>query len=112
MQLTDEHIDDILVVKASGRIDSSTSQTLEQHLMPHLEKDGTSLVIDLAGVDYMSSAGLRVLLLAAKKIRQHQGQLAICSLQDTIREIFEVSGFMAILSVHPSREAALTSLAH
>ncbi|MGC9456973.1 MAG: STAS domain-containing protein [Halothiobacillaceae bacterium] len=98
MQIQDEFNDDILTVRPEGRLDSNTAPDFEQYLLGKLV-DHPRVVIDFTGVDYVSSAGLRVLLMGAKRVRQGQGQLALCGLQDAIRQVFEISGFLSILEV-------------
>ncbi|SIT73266.1 anti-sigma B factor antagonist/stage II sporulation protein AA (anti-sigma F factor antagonist) [Ectothiorhodosinus mongolicus] len=100
------------VVHISGRVDSSTSPQLDQALKECFAGDSQSpLVLDFAEVSFLSSAGLRILLLAAKAARQQHLNLAICSLIPPIQEIFEMSGFMGIMDVHADRQQALTALA-
>ena len=69
------------------------------------------MVVDCAGMEYISSAGLRVLLVAAKQARAANGQLALATLRDNPREVFDISGFSAIFAIHPSLEQALAALA-
>ena len=64
-------------------------------------------VLDMAGVEYISSAGLRVVLLLAKRLKQNSGHLVLCGLQPHVHEVFDISGFLAILDVADSRDAAL-----
>ena len=68
-------------------------------------------MIDLAGTQYISSAGLRVLLLLAKKLRAARGDLVLCALGPTVRQVFELAGFLSIFRVEPSRTQALARLA-
>lgn len=110
MQVTDETLGDTLVVKPEGRLDSNTSPSFEKHILEKIE--GTrKLVVDFANLDYISSAGLRVLLMAAKRARQTSGNMAICNLKGPIREVFEISGFMSILTVCQDRDEALARVA-
>lgn len=85
-----------LVVKLAGRLDTSTAPSLEEEL-----KDATGgiseLVFDMAGLEYISSAGLRVLL-AMQKVMNAQGSMKITGANENIMEIFEVTGFVDILS--------------
>lgn len=102
----------VRIVTISGRVDSSTSPQLDQALKDCFAGDSQSpLVLDFAEVSFLSSAGLRVLLLAAKTARQQNLNLAICSLIPPIQEIFEMSGFMGIMDVHADREQALAAVA-
>ena len=86
-----------LVVAVTGRLDTATSPQLESELKASLE--GIScLVMDFSGLEYLSSAGLRVLL-AAQKIMNKQGEMIVKNVNDTIAEIFEVTGFCDILNI-------------
>ena len=72
-----------------------------------LDGGARRVVIDLAGVEYISSAGLRVLLLAAKRLRPPQGSLVLCGLGPSVRTVLELAGFMSLFVVEPGREQAL-----
>ena len=86
-----------LVVALEGRLDTTTAPELERELKNSL--DGvTDLTLDLAKLDYISSAGLRVLL-AAQKAMTKQGKMKICNVNETIMEIFDVTGFSEILTI-------------
>ncbi len=86
-----------LNVKLTGRLDTTTSPELEKELNASL--DGiTTLVIDMTGLEYISSAGLRVLL-SAQKSMNRQGEMKIKHVNETIMEIFEVTGFTDILTI-------------
>ncbi len=89
--------DSHLVLALSGRLDTTTAPQLEAELKESL--DGvTELVLDFAELEYLSSAGLRVLL-AAQKIMNKQGTMEIHNVNETITEIFEVTGFVDILTI-------------
>ncbi|MDO4540033.1 MAG: STAS domain-containing protein [Syntrophomonadaceae bacterium] len=81
----------------SGRLDTSTAPELEQELKTALE-GVEKLAFDLAGLDYLSSAGLRVLL-SAQKTMNKQGSMVVRNVNETVREIFEVTGFDDILTI-------------
>ena len=86
-----------LTVKVAGRLDTTTAPELEATLnesIAGIEK----LVLDFAALDYLSSAGLRVLL-AAQKVMNKQGEMVIKNINETISEIFEVTGFADILTI-------------
>ena len=92
---------DVLVATATGRIDFAGAQVLEGALAPALAQDGPvrGIVIDLAGVDYISSVGLRVLMVAAKAMRARKASIAVASLQPVVAEIFEISRFHHVVDV-------------
>ena len=86
-----------LTVVLTGRLDTTTAPELEKELKENL--DGvTALVIDMAALEYISSAGLRVLL-SAQKIMGKQGEMKVTHVNETIMEIFEVTGFSEILTI-------------
>lgn len=86
-----------LTITLTGRLDTTTAPQLESELKASL--DGvTSLALDFAGLDYLSSAGLRVLL-AAQKQMNRQGSMVVRNVNETINEIFEVTGFSDILTI-------------
>ena len=86
-----------LTVALEGRLDTTTSPELEKSLKENLP-DLTELVIDLSGLEYISSAGLRVLL-SAQKTMMKQGSMKVTHVSETVMEIFEVTGFVDILTI-------------
>jgi len=100
---------DLLVVTPQGRLDSNTSPVLETLLLDRIATGSTWLSIDFSGVTYVSSAGLRVLLVAAKKTSAAKGSFSMHSLSPQIREVFDISGFLSILPVHDGLDGVLTT---
>lgn len=98
-----------LVLAPVGRLDSLSCREFEARLLPALSQSG-AVVVDCARLDYISSAGLRVLLVAAKQNRVTGGRLALAGLRDNLREVFDISGFSAIFAIHPTVAAAVASL--
>ncbi len=103
---------DALVATATGRIDFAGAQVLEGALAPALAPDGPvrGIVIDLAGVDYISSVGLRVLMVAAKAMRARKASIAVASLQPVVAEIFEISRFHHVVDVRGSVRDAIAAV--
>ena len=103
---------DVLVATATGRIDFAGAQVLEGALAPALAPDGPlrGIVIDLAGVDYISSVGLRVLMVAAKAMRARKASIAVASLQPVVAEIFEISRFHHVVDVRGSVRDAIAAV--
>jgi anti-anti-sigma factor len=102
--------DDISVVRPEGRLDSVTSAPFERSLLANIDSGTRRLMIDFSGLDYISSAGLRSVLVAAKRIRAAGGRMSLCSLNRQIAEVFDISGFSAILDIQPSYDAAVARL--
>jgi anti-anti-sigma factor len=109
MQIRDEKIGAVRVVAPVGRIDSNTSADLERSLRGHAGEE--AILVDLLEVEYISSAGLSVLLKAASAARASRGRLVLCSLRQSVREVFALAGFTAIFTIEPSRAQALDRLA-
>lgn len=95
------------ILSPQGRLDAARVPQLEQMLRKALEEKPPALVVDLAQVSYLSSSGLRVLLVAAKKMRQGGGHLLLCCPQPAVARVLRLTGFVEILPVYPTREAAL-----
>ena len=92
----------LTVVTVSGRIDSAGAASFRESLAPHLDEcvaTSAGLVLNLAGVDYVSSAGLRELLIAAKKIASGKGRMVVCCLQRLVAEVVRISRFDLVLSL-------------
>ncbi len=96
-----------LVLAVSGRMDTLTAPQFEARCQTCLEAGSTRLVVDLGGLEYISSAGLRSILAAAKKLKAAGGDLAFCSLSGIVAEVFAVSGFNKLLPVFADRAQAL-----
>jgi anti-anti-sigma factor len=111
MQITEERLKDVVVVAPVGRVDSTTSHGLEEHLTKVAGAAEKRIVVDFTGVDYISSAGLRVMLALAKRLREKHGALAICGLGESVREVFELAGFLPLFAVEGSRDQAVRRVA-
>ena len=110
MDIKTERADGTLIAKAEGRIDGVNARDFEEAMKAAISGDDSVVVIDLENLSYISSAGLRVILLIAKTLRKRNAELMLCSLSDPIREVFEISGFDKIIPVHASRQQALSAV--
>ncbi|MDE0160548.1 MAG: STAS domain-containing protein [Acidimicrobiaceae bacterium] len=99
-----------LIAMAEGRVDGANALEFHEALEAAISPDDTGMVLDFEGISYISSAGLRVVLLVAKTLQKQNAKMAVCSLSDSIREIFEISGFDKIIPVHGSRADALAGV--
>jgi anti-anti-sigma factor len=111
MDVTEERQGKTVIVAAKGRLDSNMDKSFEARLMELAAGAEASLVIDLGQVDYVSSAGLRILLITVKKVKAGKGKLALCSIQSQVREVFDISGLSAVFSIFPERQAAIQAVA-
>lgn len=101
------NIESVTVVRLGGSLDTTTSPAAQESLDELVARGASKILVNLAEVDFVSSAGLRVLLSTAKKLSDSGGALHISNLNDTVAEIFEISGFSTILDVFGSEEEAL-----
>ena len=105
MQIAEHKEGATTVAALDGRLDTATAPATEEKLIALLGTGG--VVADLSGVRYVSSAGLRVLLKAAKQARTNGVAFSVCGLQPAVQEVFEISGFDKIIPSHPTRAEAL-----
>ncbi len=108
MEINEQPQGDIIILEPVGRLDSLSCREFEARLLAALDRSG-AVVVDCTALDYISSAGLRALLVAAKRNRSGGGRLALATLRDSIREVFEISGFRAIFTIHSTVAAALAT---
>jgi anti-anti-sigma factor len=107
MEITETKLDGVVVVAPAGRVDSTTSGALEQHLLGLVAGGHSRVVVDFSAVDYISSAGLRVMLALAKRTRDAKGGVALCGLGDAVRQVFELAGFLPLFATAESQGAAV-----
>ncbi|TLD71443.1 STAS domain-containing protein [Phragmitibacter flavus] len=110
MQLPIHQEGNITVASLTGQIDSVSAVDLERDIMLLLDQNTKSLLLDCSELDYINSAGLRVFLLAAKRLEQSAGSLAFCSLDSNVLMVFETIGFDRILTIYPDKSAALAGM--
>ena len=110
MNVTTRTVQDITIVALAGNLDSNTSPQAQAAIDAILAAGGKKLVVDFSTLDYISSAGLRVLLGAAKKLQGAGSGLRLFGLNETVREVFEISGFSKILVVKGSEKEAVEGL--
>ena len=98
----------VKVVRIEGKLDTQTFADAQTQLTQLIDQGATKLVVNFEKLDYISSAGLDVLLKAAKQLKGNNGELRICSLNEFVQEVFEISGFSIILTVFNSESDALS----
>lgn len=107
MQVSTESSDRMLVVSVTGRLDFGASAPFQQSLESAVaEARGRALILDCSGLDYVSSAGLRSFLIGARAAQAAKVRLLVCSLQKSVAEVFEISGFAKIIPVLADRAGA------
>ena len=109
MEIATEHLESIVLVRIKGRCYSSDAQVMEDGLAAALG-GSPELAVDMTELDYISSAGLRVLLKLAKQIQKSKGKLVLFGLRPNVREVFSISAFDRIFSIHNDRAAAVAAM--
>jgi anti-anti-sigma factor len=99
-----------VVVLLKGKLDAGSSPELEKEIDRLLTEGEKHLILDLAELGYISSAGLRIILSGSKKLKNKEGSLYVSSLGSMVREVFEVSGFSSIIPIFASTDEAVKKL--
>lgn len=110
MEIAHRQQGDVAIVALSGRLDAVAAPVAEAGLTSALAGSAPRLAIDLSGLDYISSAGLRALLVTANKVQQANGKLALCGLSAHVREVFAVSGFDTLFRIADDAAAAVAAV--
>jgi len=107
MNIKKEKTGDFTILKIKGRIDTVNSSVLENEVNQLFDNGEKNLVFNCAGMNYISSSGLRVFLVAQKKALALKGKLLLCNMQPAIQEIFRISGFSNLFRIFETQEEAL-----
>jgi anti-anti-sigma factor len=110
MQFSAEVTDSFTMVNLEGRLDTNTSPEAQSGFDGLVAEGAKAIVVDVSALAYVSSAGLRVFLATAKKIAAGGGQFRLFGLNETVQEVFDISGFSTLLSVYSSRGDAVEGL--
>jgi stage II sporulation protein AA (anti-sigma F factor antagonist) len=111
MELVEETHGRVVVVTARGRLDGATSPAFGARLEQLAATSEPRLVVDCSGIDFVSSAGLRVVLAVLKRVKAANGMLALCAVQAPVREVLDITGFSGMLNLHSGRAEAMAALA-
>jgi anti-sigma B factor antagonist len=110
MEITQENIDNIAIVSLKGRLNVTTTADLEQVFNALLAENRTKILVECRELEYISSAGLRVLLAAAKQFKKISGEIALAGLSQNVKQVFEISGFTSIFTIYTTRDEAVKSM--
>ena len=100
-------LNDYTIVTIEGRVDTTNANEFEKSIMDVIEGGSTKIILDCSGLNYISSSGLRVFLIALKKMKASNGIYRLCNLQPVIKGIFDIAGFSSIFSIFPDLQRAL-----
>lgn len=113
MKLTCREIQTVRILSVHGRIDHANTEAFQQALAPYLadcSDSGMSIVLDLADVEYISSIGLRALMLASRKAKSQSGKIVLAALTPIVSEVFKISRFDTLFEIFQTTEAAIAAL--
>ncbi len=109
MDVTVKEVNEVRVLLFEGNLDTNTAPQAQSQIDKLIDGGSSKILINFDDLNYISSAGLRVLLATAKKLKKASGDLKICGLNQTVQEVFDISGFSSILSVVATEEDALAA---
>lgn len=113
MNFTSRRLSDVVIASAAGRIDHAGAEPFKAALQPLIDQcvEGSDrVVLDFSGVEYISSVGLRVLMLAAKQVKAQKGAIVIAAMQPVVKEIFDISRFNYVYAAFPTVRDAINDL--
>lgn len=107
MEIIEKKEGPVSIFSIQGRLDSNSSPEFEERIIGAIDEGARSMVVDFGELEYISSAGLRVILKSTKKLKRSEGSIILCAMQDYVREVFEISGFDSFLTIVPHMDDAL-----
>lgn len=107
MDIIEKRLNEIVIFKLNGNLNSNTSPELEDKIFEAIKNESKNMILDFEDLDYISSAGLRVIMKTAKNLKQSEGMIVLCSMQDYVKEVFEIAGFDAYLPIVSTMDDAL-----
>ncbi len=107
MEINEEKTESCTIIGIIGRLDTTNYGALENKLKELIDSKHNKILVNCEMMDYVSSSGLRILLMTLKSISQANGKFVLCNLQENIKEIFEISGFNSIFEIYPTQSEAL-----
>ena len=110
MEINTERDAGTLIAKTEGRVDGTNAAEFQDALKNAIAPDDKAVILDFKDLSYISSAGLRVILLTAKDMRTADVKFVVCSLTQSVRDVFTISGFDQIIDIHDTQQAALTAV--
>ncbi len=110
MTCSEEKIDGVFVLGVSGKIQAEASEELLKKLNTIISQGEHRLLLDFSGVDYINSSGVRVLLMAAKKVKGLGGRIALAAVNELIQELLRIAGCASVIGMYPSKQEALKAV--
>ena len=107
MDISIKPADEVKVLGFKGKLDTQTSPDAQEQLIGLIENGEKKILVNFENLDFISSAGLRVLLMAAKKMKSSGGKLILCAMSEHVQEVFDIAGFTAVFNIEADRALAI-----
>ena len=107
VEIKEDQKGDVLILYIKGRLDAVSSPTAEHHVFDYINNGMYKIVLNFANVDYLSSAGMRMLLSVTKKLKRLSGKLVVCAVKTNVMDVLKMSGFDHVLDMAKTEEDAL-----
>ncbi len=101
--------DGVSILSVEGSLDTNTATDLEKELEEQIAQENKKIVVNCEKMDFISSTGLRILLVTAQKLNNNNGELKVCCLNEDVQEVFDITGFSSIIVVSKNEAEALQS---
>jgi anti-sigma B factor antagonist len=108
MDIIETRHQEITIFRLAGRLDSGSSPELDKQIVQTIENGFRNIILDCQKLDYITSAGLRVVVKTAKKLKPEAGRIVLCAMADYVKEVFEIAGFDSFLPILPTLEDGIT----
>lgn len=110
MQINESRENEVMILGPVGHLDTRSQGDFEKVVLEKLQEGERRFIVDMVEVEYLASAGLRVLLMLAKKLKSTEGQLVICGMNEHVLEVFNVAGFSGFFTITQTKDEALATL--
>ncbi|MCH9610678.1 MAG: putative anti-sigma factor antagonist BtrV [Chlamydiales bacterium] len=110
MDVVVEEKGEIIIMRVKGRLDAASSPQLEQTINSIIDGGHFKLVLNFSDVEYLSSAGMRLMLAISKKLQNLEGKVVACSLSEDVMEVIKMAGFNQVIEFYPSEQESLAHL--
>lgn len=107
MRITEKTANDVTVFSIAGKLDTHTTPEAQSLLIGSIDSGAEKVVVNFEDLEYISSVGFRVLLMAAKRLQTDGGSLRLCGISGNVKEVFDISGFASVFDIYESESSAL-----
>ncbi len=109
MEINIQQQEQAVVIEIVGQLNSTTTPQVQEHVLS-VARSGQCILLDMSGVTYLSSAGLRLLLLVYRRVREHEGLMVLTGLREEVQDVMNITGFLDLFSTFENRQAGLQAL--